>query len=79
MTPWAVAMGNSEPETIHMGSRSRFMMPWNPAVDSIRHAITKPRPVSAKLTRKIAAVSGRRSSNWMRTPASGAKARKIIP
>ena len=62
MTPCAVAMGNKEPETIHMGTSSRFMMAWNPAVDSIFHAMTKPRPVSVKEIRKMAPAMGIRSS-----------------
>src|ERR1039457_4567938 len=79
MTPWAVAMGKSEPETIHMGTSSRFMMAWKPAVDSILQAITKPRPVRVKEIRNMAAATGMRSSGWMETPASGAKARKMRP
>ena len=51
--PPPTAIGKRDPETIHIGSSSRFMMAWNPAVDSMRQAITKPRPVREKLTRKI--------------------------
>src|ERR1035438_2151509 len=69
ITPCAVAMGNSEPETIHIGTSSRFIMAWNPEVESIFHAITKPKPVSVNDTRKIAPAARSTCSKPTCTPA----------
>ena len=77
--PCAVDMGKSDPETIHMGTSSRFMIAWKPEVESICQAMMNPSPVSANATRKTAPAMAGSCQTLTRTPASGAKARKISP
>ena len=42
----AVAKGKREPERNHMGMRTRFIMPWNAAVESRGQAMQRPSAVS---------------------------------
>src|SRR5512143_4049529 len=44
----APSTGKNAPERSHIGIRKRFMIAWNPWVDSSDHAIANPRAVSAK-------------------------------
>jgi len=74
-----VLIGNSAPDTIHMGTRSRFIIAWKPEVVSIRQAITNPMPVSVNAMRKIAAITDGSSSTETETPASGANKRNRRP
>ena len=67
-------MGKSAPDTIHMGTSSKFIIAWNPDVEFIRHAITKPRPVSVNEIRNTDAAIGISSAAVTRTPASGGTA-----
>src|SRR2546425_7662050 len=44
--------GKSAPESTHMGTSRRFMMAWNPWIESSRQAKTNPRLFRAKEIRK---------------------------
>jgi len=73
------ALGKNAPDRSHIGMRSRFMMAWKPCVDSMRHAITRPRFTRPNATRPIVAVAATTLPPVRAMPASGASGSRKSP
>ena len=71
--------GKKAPDRSQMGIRIRFMIAWNPWVESIRHAITSPRLVRPKATRNITPAAARAETTVSEMPAAGARRSKRTP
>src|SRR6266404_7344565 len=71
--------GNTAPDKIHNGIKNRFMIAWNPWVESIRQASKNPRPVNAKDNRNITTTSQITETMLKEMPTNGASNRNINP
>ena len=73
---WALLAGKTAPDKSHKGIRKRFIIEWNPWVDSILHAKTKPKLVNEKLIKSIIKNDNPIISKVKVIPTKGAAQRK---
>src|SRR5471030_396077 len=71
--------GKTAPDSSHNGIRKRFMIAWNPWVESILQASRNPKPVNAKESKNITTTSQIIDAMLKEMPTNGASSKNINP